>query len=1167
LIRRKKTDPALAKRIRLSIQIARPLLLGGAIFALFMLSVLALLNERALTRELAGRAALLTLAAQNTAHPDWTEHQLLSHLLMLGATPPYLEQVALVDLSGSRILASGSKHRGGGSEASLSLDPLRHGLSNWRLDDYRRQVFATPLVSKELGNDLSLVMLLNGEELAAASAQNLNAVAVAMLLGVLLLSVGASGLVNRRVLDPIMAIRTAVVRRRQGQLDEEIPKVRDDEIGELADLLEQSLAEREQLDDRLGLLSRAIQGSSNEVYIIDAESLQVLFCNTAAARNLGYREAELRGMTVPDVAPAMRDPAYAADLAEQIAPANELRHTYLHCRKDGSHYPFEFTASRVMQNNRLLLIVLGNDVSQRERQAEALRLSEERLNLAVAGSSDGVFDFDVERGELFLSRRVREWLALPVLVGAGHELLEEAFARIHNEDLLTVRRAYVDALHRGRDCDLEFRYRSSRHEEHRWFQVRGRGTWSDNGVLLRISGVVSNVTRRKVAENLLHNSVARLGAVLDNIAEGIVTLDANGLVCAVNPAGESMLECDRETLVSQPFCERLEVPDSDWRSLADRQLRECVAVQASGECFPAEYAVSRLELGSDEQFIVVFRDISERKQAETQLHRALDEANAATRAKDEFLATMSHEIRTPMNGVLGMTQLLLGMDLNDEQRETAQVIYGSGEALLTIINDILDYSKIEARKLVFEASPFNFRVAISEVMDLLANNAAVDMYVDYPTQVPSHLLGDVGRVRQVLMNLVGNALKFTERGHVLVSVEDTAADDSTLVMPLRSFARLRVAVTDSGPGISEKAQRSLFESFTQADASTTRRYGGTGLGLAISKRLVELMGGEIGVSSRPGEGSTFYFTLNLPTYFEDLEQKNPPELRGMQALVVEDNPVGARIYRQALEKIGVGVKVAQSGRQALELIAAGAGFDFVLLDYHMPQMDGLELAQRLTRLKRLKQLDPALKLIMLSSSDIRGEPAVRSLDGYAVKPVLQDALYQLVARAFSSAPKMKTLSHHAPAEAASAVADGSRYRVLLAEDNAVNQKVAVRMLERLGCRVDVAANGVEALAMWERLPYDVVFMDCQMPEMDGLEATRQIRQLELIDEGHTPIVAMTANAMPKDQQDCLAAGMDDYLAKPVKIDQIEAVLVRWCASDMLPPPTRATIQQQLESPK
>ncbi len=388
------------------------------------------------------------------------------------------------------------------------------------------------------------------------------------------------------------------------------------------------------------------------------------------------------------------------------------------------------------------------------------------------------------------------------------------------------------------------------------------------------------------------------------------------------------------------------------------------------------------------------------------------------------------------------------------------------------------------------------------------------------------------------MNLIGNALKFTEVGHVAVVVRDLSAPGAAAA-GLRSFARLEISITDTGPGIAPETQEQLFESFTQADASTTRRYGGTGLGLAISKRLVELMGGDMGLRSEPGHGSTFYFALNLPTYFEDMSERVPRALAGVSVLVVHGSEFGRAFYRRALADAGVRVEVAADADAAIEA-SSRTSFETVLLPDGPGEIDMGALAHEL----RLRL--PDAKLLRLARSERQAPNPSELVESAVLQPVARDRLYRVLTSSLGVAEPRPAAAppprHHGPAPTQ------VRRRVLVAEDNAVNQKVAVRMLEKLGCTVDVAANGREALEMWEQFPYALVFMDCQMPEMDGLEATRQIRQLELVDGQHTPVIAMTANAMPRDADECLAAGMDDYLAKPVKTAQLEAALERWCPS-------------------
>jgi PAS domain S-box-containing protein len=671
-----------------------------------------------------------------------------------------------------------------------------------------------------------------------------------------------------------------------------------------------------------------------------------------------------------------------------------------------------------------------------------------------------------------------------------------------------------------------------------------------DGKLEYLSTIMRDISDRKRAEEALRQSEERSRILFEQAADIILQLEITPegipVIRDANSATFRLLGYERDELIGQPVSFIEAAPDVS-EVVAERRQN---VLSGMGTVFEArhrckdgtirdfECSVAEMQVGSKTVGISVERDITDRKRAELALRQAKDAAEAANVAKSEFVANMSHEIRTPMNGIIGMTELALDTALTPEQREYLTMVKASADALLGLIDDILDFSKIEARKLELDALPFNVRDVVDAALaaDVVsAQGKGLELASDVSEDVPETIIGDARRLRQVLVNLVGNAVKFTSVGEVVVRVRRASSDGHRV--------GLDFTVEDTGIGIPPEKQQMIFETFTQADASTTRRFGGTGLGLAICTRLVELMGGRMWVESKPGVGSQFHFTATF-TPAEGVPAKlDRSALAAVRVLVVDDNATNRRILEEVTTRWGMRPYAVDGGRAALAVMReariAGEPYPLVLLDANMPDMDGFAVAERIRADPRLA----GVTIMMVTSSGQRGDAArCRELGiaRYLTKPVRQSELLDAIMGALVRVSPGEMRDAASPRKRAAS----GRLVVLLAEDNIVNQRLATRLLEKEGYEVSTAANGREALEAIAKGAFDLVLMDVQMPEMDGFQATRAIRAGERSLGGHLPIIAMTAHVMKGDRERCLDAGMDAYVAKPVQREVLLATIDR-----------------------
>jgi PAS domain S-box-containing protein len=786
------------------------------------------------------------------------------------------------------------------------------------------------------------------------------------------------------------------------------------------------------------------------------------------------------------------------------------------------------------ESNRWRLVGVDTDITDRRSAEDRLRESEERSRTLLKSLPQGVFFKDTSHVYISANEAYSRVVGIPSerLVGtrdSDHHLEHAEACHLSEADVLASRAPTVSQTPLMVGGEL------------RHFEVTRAPVVGDDGEIQGVLGLCTDITDRRRAEQEIEREYQQFRQVVANAPLTMVMLDRDLHVLAHSTRFAEEFALEGRSLNGCGLLDLLPDVPQRWSEAIARTLQGHVLSnpadmweRADGSVIWIRWAMTPWHTPEGEVagLIIVSDRIDE-------LVQARDAALQASRLKSEFLANMSHEIRTPLNGIIGMTGLLLDTPLTAEQRDFTETVRRSGDALLSVINDILDFSKIEAGKLDLEAIQFDLSTVVEDTLDLFAEQArakGIELASLVLGDVPTQLRGDPGRLRQILTNLVGNAVKFTSSGEVVIRVVSEGFDDLQ--------ARLRIEVQDSGIGIPRDVQARLFEPFSQADGSTTRRYGGTGLGLAISRQLAEMMDGEIGVRSTPGLGSTFWFRVTLQTCPEDTSPatQRTKAVQGKLCLVVDDNQTNRQIVQLQATSWGMRTDCAASGMEALQMLrrarASGNFYDVAVLDMQMPEMDGLMLARAI-------KSDPALAplpLVLLTSlghcSD--DELAAAGITARLYKPAKQTMLLDCLCRALCS-----TQTDPADATAASALAPvvpaQVGCRVLVAEDNIVNQRVVLRQLQKLGYKADAVANGLEVISALSRIPYDIVLMDCQMPEMDGYEATSVIRSGEA--EGrHIPIIALTAHALEGDRAKCLQAGMDGYLSKPVKTEHLAAAL-------------------------
>ena len=891
--------------------------------------------------------------------------------------------------------------------------------------------------------------------------------------------------------------------------------------------------------------------SPDAVVVIDPHdpniSWPIIDCNMVACVMNGYQREELIGHSIDILNLASGTSDERTAYLNRLREAGNFKLETHHRRKNGEVFPVEVSTTIIKIGERELVIGIDRDITERKRVEDELRKSQEKFERIVVTMQDIIYSVDAETREFsYLSPAFERLLGYSVEDIRGMGGRQAFLAQVITGGMFTQQEnTFEQLLSQKTDVPSWEEWWRCKDGTLICLEDRSMPIYED-GHLVGTQGILHDVTERKQAEVELLHEKQFLETLNKTSPVAIVVLDTQENIVSCNPAFEKLYDYTSEEITGK----NLDSLVATQESMAQANLYTQQAMtglvhglgkrrRKNGELVSVEFhGVPVIVDGERIGALAIYHDI-------TELDKARKEAEEANRAKSEFLANMSHEIRTPMNGVIGMLELALDTPLTSEQRDYLETSLQSAEALLTLLNDILDFSKIEAGRLELEAINFSLRNAVEDVAYTLAKRAqdkGLEMACLIDPDLTSDLQGDPGRLRQILVNLVGNAIKFTHNGEIVIRAEPID-ETNTDVM-------IHFSVQDTGVGIPYERQNVIFDRFTQADGSTTRKYGGTGLGLTISRQLVEKMGGRIGVESTPGVGSTFWFDIKFKKQPREKRVTapltlGPVNLTQARILVVDDNQTNRIVLQKNVEALGSRVEVVPSGAKALELLRnahrAGDPYHVVLLDMQMPGMDGEQTTRAI-------KSDPAMKetqIIILTSMGQRGDAArleALGCSAYLLKPVKQQMLFDAIIAVLSRVEDRATslVTRHVLSEQRKL-----GLRLLLAEDNPINQKLAVVLLQKAGYSVDAVETGAEAFEKVRVNPYNAVLMDVQMPDMDGFEATQRIRDWEKNRDQHIPIIAMTAHAMQGDRERCLEAGMDDYITKPLEPRVLFSVLDRW----------------------